>query len=204
MAVNQNLLEYSSVPIQIEVRVTKASLENPEGRQLPKAHVRRVKGGYHIETEPAKIHIDTYEARASLGYGKYKMSDFWDKEVGRAIKLSYKGVASLVQDGNELGRGSSPVEIAKKNVRAGFTVQTMTDFLPKGGADLSYEEGKLSINYQVDDVDVDWEHLLKSNLVYKPGSVEIIVKRRPKMMIRYVGEPLYFPPSANPEFTVKG
>lgn len=204
MAVNHNLLEYSSVPIQIEVRVTKASLENPEGRQLPKANVKRVKGGYHMEAKPAKIHIDTYEARSSMGYGKYKMSDFFKKEVQRALKITYRGVAALVQDGNELGRGVSPVDIAKENVRAGFNVQTMTDFFPKGGADITYEAGKLNINYQVDDVEVDWEHLLKSNLIYRPGSVEIIVKRRPKMVIRYVGGPIYFPPSSEPEFTAKG
>jgi len=201
MAVNHNLLEMTSVPIQVEIHVTKASLENPEGTKLPKANVKRVKGGYHIETEPAKINIDTYGARSSLGYGHYKMSDFYKNESQRGIKLGYKGIAELVQDGNELGRGSTPVEIAQHNVRAGFTVQTMVDFLPKGGADLTYQKGAININYQVDDVDVDWENIMKSNLVFKPGSVEIVVKQHPKLQIRYVGEPIYFPPSANPNYT---
>ncbi|MDR0196923.1 MAG: DUF6470 family protein, partial [Oscillospiraceae bacterium] len=160
------------------------------------------------EAKPAKINIDTYAARSSMGYGKYNMPDFYKNEAQRGIKLSYQGVASLVEDGNELARGNTPAEIANRNVRAGFSIQTVMDFIPKGGADITYEAGVLNINYEVDDVNVDWENLEAARLIFNPGLVEISVAQHPKVEITYVGEPIYVPPSANPsyarEFSAKG
>jgi hypothetical protein len=185
----------------------KASLESP-GRQLPRMNVRTEKGGLRIDAKPAKINIDTYAARSSMGYGKYNMPDFYKNEAQRSIKLSYQGVAKLVEDGNELGRGVTPAEIATQNVRAGFTIETVMDFIPKEGADITYDEGVLNINYEMDDVNVDWENLEATRLIFNPGSVEISVAQHPKVEITYVGEPIYFPSSANPnyvsEFSARG
>jgi len=200
MAVNHNLLEYSSIPLQMEIRVNNAALESP-GKRLPYANVRRHKGGLHTDVNrPAKINIDTYNARKSMGYGMYKMSDFWSKEVSRAWKLTFRGVADIVQDGNELVRGSAPSEIAVRDFNAELKVQTQTVFFPGCGADLTYEPGEYDISFKPDDVDVDWENIrIGAGLIYKPGSVEIRVKQRPALKFKYVGDPIYFPPSANPK-----
>ncbi|MCL2634423.1 MAG: DUF6470 family protein [Oscillospiraceae bacterium] len=196
---NPNLLEINTVPIKIEINVTRASLESP-GKKLPRMNVRTEKGGFRMEARPAKLNIDTYAARSSMGYGNYNLSDFYKNEANRGIRLSYQGVAKMVENGNALGRGSSPVEIAVQNERAGYSIQTVMEYIPKTGPDFSYEEGVLHIDYQVDDSMVDWENLEASRLIFNPGTVEISVAQLPQIEIRYVGEPIYVPPSANPNY----
>ncbi|MCL2037051.1 MAG: DUF6470 family protein [Oscillospiraceae bacterium] len=196
---NPNLLQMNTVPVKIEINVTRASLESP-GKQLPRMKVSTNKGGYRMEARPAKLNIDTYAARSSMGLGHKNMGDFTYEEAQRGIKLAYQGTARVAEEGNEFARGSSPVEVAKKNFRAGFSIQTVMDFIPKTGANFTYEDGVLNIDYQLDDMNIDWEHVEASRLIFNPGTVEINVAQHPRIEIEYVGEPIYVPPSANPNY----
>jgi len=157
-------------------------------------------GGYRMEATPTKLNIDTYAARSSLGLGKLNNTDFYKDEAQRGIRLSYQGTARVVENGNDLGKGSTPVEIAVRNNRAGYNIQTVMEFLPSTGADISWEAGSLNIHYEANDVNIDWEHLEASRLIFNPGSVEINVAQHPSVVIEYVGEPIYVPPSANPNY----
>jgi len=195
----KNLLQISTTPIQLEVNVTRASLESP-AKQLPKMNVKTEKGGFRMEATPVKLNIDTYQARSSMGMGNLSMPDFYNEEAQRGIRLSYEGLAKIVEDGNMLGRGATPVEVSTKNHRASFNIQTVLDFIPKTGANISWEDGALNVNYQVDDRSVDWEHLEAARLIFNPGSIEISVEQHPQVVIEYVGEPIYVPPSANPNY----
>ncbi|MCL2071824.1 MAG: DUF6470 family protein [Oscillospiraceae bacterium] len=197
---NSNLLQITTVPVQIEINVTRASLESP-GKQLPRMNVRTSKkGGFKMEATPAKLKIDTYEARSSVGLGGMNTADLIRDEAQRGIKLAYQGTARIVEDGNAVARGSSSVDIAVKNERAGQTIQTIMEFIPKTGANISFDDGALNIRYEMDNVDINWEHLEASRLVFNPGRVEINVAQHPQIVIEYVGEPIYVPPSANPDY----
>ena len=79
---NPNLLKITSIPISIEVNVTNGSLKAPEDKEPLKIDINRTPGGYKMESRPAKINIDTYAARSSMGYGEYNASDF--NQIGRA------------------------------------------------------------------------------------------------------------------------
>ncbi len=194
-----NLLSITSVPISIEVNIVKGSLQNPNAPK-PQIKVSTDNGGVQIEAEPAKINIDTYAARSSLGYGHYNSTDFNKKEAGEGIKIAYEGVAKIVNEGNSLARGSKPSEIAIQNNRAGATIQTVMEFLPKTGADVTFDKGKLNINYDMADVNIDWQNIEPSKLQFKPGSIEFVVKQRPRIEIEYVGDPIYVPRSADPNY----
>ena len=85
-------------------------------------------------------------------------------------------------------------------MRAGATIETAIDFLPKGGADVSFDKGTLSINYTPTDINIDWENINSSVVEFVPGNIEFIVKERPRVEIEYLGEPIYVPPSANPAY----
>jgi len=196
---NPNLLQISSTPIRIEINVTRASLESP-AKQLPRMNVRTEKGGFRMEARPAKLNIDTYEARKSTGISKMNTSDFIDHEVQRGIKLAYQGTARIVEEGNSMARGSSPVDVAVQNQRAGYSIETFMEFIPKTGAHFSYQEGVLNIDYTVDDSTVNWENLEAARLIFNPGTVEISVAQYAKVEIEYVGDPIYVPPSANPNY----
>lgn len=197
---NPNLLKITSIPISIEVNVTNGTLKVPEGKEPLKIDISRTPGGYKMESHPARIKIDTYAARSSMGYGEYSASDFNKQEADRGWKIAYQGVARIVNEGDQLARGVSPAEIASQQMRAGTSIETVIDFLPKTGADVSFDKGTLNINYSPTDINIDWENINESPVEFVPGNIEIIVKEKPRVEIEYVGDPIYVPPSANPNY----
>lgn len=196
---NTNLLQITNIPISIEVNVTNPSLRTP-ATSSPKMNISKTESGYKIDAQPAKINIDTYDARASMGYGEYNSADFVSTEANKGIKLAYKGVAKIVQDGNSLMQGISPSEIASQKSRAGASIETVMEFLPKTGADVTFDKGTLNIQYEASATSIDWENLQAKPLEFTPGTIEFIVKERPRVEIEYLGEPIYVPPSANPSY----
>lgn len=74
------------------------------------------------------------------------------------------------------------------------------EFLPKENADITFDAGKLNIEYQMGSQDIDWDVHPDSPLEFIPGSVEFIVRDRPRVEIEYIGDPIYVPPSANPNY----
>ena len=194
-----NLLQITTIPIQIEIKVTNAKLEYSEDRQ-PKVNITTKNGGYVMEAEPLKLNIDTYEARKSLGYGHMTDADMAAQKASDGFSLAFQGTARVASEGNQLARGMSPSEIAISNARAGATVQTIMEFLPKTGADITFDEGKLNIEYHMGDQSIDWDVKPDLPMEFIPGSVELIVRDRPRVEIEYLGDPLYVPPSANPNY----
>ena len=135
--------------------------------------------------------------------------DMLQQKAQEGFSIAFQGTAKVAAEGDELARGVSPSEIALNNARAGATVQTIMDFLPKEGADVTFDQGQLNIEYQMGSQDIDWDISQETPMEFIPGSVEFIVRDRPRVEIEYVGEPLYVPPSANPNykppvFDVKG
>ncbi len=55
------LIEITTVPIQIEMKTTRARLEYARG--TAEMEVSRDEGGLRIQSKPIRINIDTYEAR---------------------------------------------------------------------------------------------------------------------------------------------
>ena len=197
---NPNLLKITRIPISIEVNVTNGTLKAPEDKEPLKIDINRTPGGYKMESRPAKINIDTYAARSSMGYGEYNASDFNQNEANRGFKIAYQGVARIVSEGDQLARGVSPSEIAAQQMRAGTSIETVVDFLPKVGADVSFDKGTLSLTYPPTDINIDWGTINSSVLEFVPGNIEFIVKEHPRVEIQYIGEPIYVPPSANPNY----
>lgn len=197
---DMNLLQINTIPIQIEIKITNATYKPVEGDRQPKVKIKSRNGGYVMEAEPLKLNIDTYQARASLGPGHMTDADIMAQKGQEGFTIAYQGSARAVNEGNQLARGMSPSEIAINNARAGATVSTIMEFLPKGGANITFDEGKLNIEYQMGTQDIDWDIKSQLPMEFIPGSVELIVRDRPRVEIEYVGDPIYVPPSANPNY----
>lgn len=196
---NPNLLQITTIPIQIEIKVTNAKYEYPEDRQ-PKVNITSTNGKFVMKAEPLKLNIDTYEARKSLGEGHMTDGDLLKQKASEGFSIAFQGTARVASDGNSLARGMTASEIAIQNARAGATVETVMEFLPKTGADITFDAGKLNIEYQMGDQEFDWDVKPQLPMEFIPGSVELIVRDRPRVEIEYLGEPLYVPPSANPNY----
>lgn len=204
-----NLLQITTIPIKIEIKVTNAKFEHSQEYTQPKVNIKNTNGGYVMQAEPFKLNIDTYQARKSLGYGNMTDGDMLAQKAQDGFSIAFQGTAKVASEGDQLARGASPSEIALSNARAGATVQTIMEFLPKEGADITFDKGTLNIEYQMGEQDIDWDIHPDSPLEFIPGSVEFIVRDRPRVEIEYVGDPIYVPPSANPNyeppiFDVKG
>lgn len=195
-----NLLQITTIPIQIEIKVTNAKYQPVEGDHQPRVNITTKNGGYVMEAEPLKLNIDTYSARSSLGYGNMTDGDVMAKKASEGWKIAFQGTAKIASEGDQLARGVSPSEIAINNARAGATVETIMEFLPKEGADVTFDEGKLNIEYQMGEQDIDWDITSQLPMEFIPGSVELIIHDRPRVEIEYIGDPIYVPPSANPNY----
>ncbi|MCL2077454.1 MAG: DUF6470 family protein [Oscillospiraceae bacterium] len=200
---NHNLLSITKIPISVEINIVQGELRNPSAPK-PQIQVQTGDGGIKIKAEPAKINIDTYAARSSMGYGNYNTGDLKKKEAQRGFKLAYEGTARIVQEGNQLAKGTTPGQIALQNNRAGASIQTIMEFIPKEGANVTFEKGQLNINYEMRDVNIDWENLRAVPLEFIPGRVEFNVTQMPQVVIEYTGRPIYVPPSADPYYDVTG
>jgi hypothetical protein len=194
---NPNLLEYTSVPISIEISVVRGQLHNPKAPK-PQMRLTTGEGGIKIQAEPAQINIDSYAARSSMGMGNYNSRDFIKNEANKGINLAYQGTARIVSEGNALARGTTPGQLAMKNSRVGVSIQTIMEHIPKESAEVTFEKGILNINYEMKDVNINWDNLKTVPLEFIPGRVEVNVARMPQIIIEYKGRPIYVPPSADP------
>ncbi|MCH5205534.1 MAG: hypothetical protein J1F09_01190 [Oscillospiraceae bacterium] len=206
-----NLLQITTIPIQIEIKITNAKYQPSESgvERQPKVNITTKNGEFVMQAEPLRLNIDTYQARKSLGYGHMTDGDMLKQKAQEGFSIAFQGTAKVATDGNSLAKGMSPSEIAINNARAGATVQTIMEFLPKEGADITFDGGTLNIEYRMGSQDFDWDVHNQLPMEFIPGSVEFIIRDRPRVEIEYVGDPIYVPPSANPNyepspFDVKG
>jgi len=201
--VDSNLLSITSVPIKVEINIKKGEFVNPKAGDPDKAlkmNIKTDKGELKIHSELPKIKIDTYAARSSMGYGNYNNADFIKRNSQDGISVAYQATAKIVNEGDQLVRGVSPAEIAAQNNKAGQTIQTIMDFLPKEGADVTFDKGVLNINYDAGDVNIDWDNAGMVPFEFTPGKVEFEVTQMPTVQIEYLGDPIYVPPQSDPNY----
>ena len=86
-----------------------------------------------------------------------------------------------------------------KQQNIGQPTNVNIQFLPEGGADLSWEGGEMSIRYEMDKLNFDWR-MKNMQFTFTPGDIEFTMTQRPEVIIKYVGGPLYVPPSADPDY----
>ncbi|MBP1546868.1 MAG: hypothetical protein J6A37_09725 [Oscillospiraceae bacterium] len=191
------LLNITSVPINVEINVTRAELKLDT--PAPSVKISQSPGVMQITAEPIKVNIDNTAARESLGYGHKNIDTFARDEAQKGIKVAYQAIANIVNEGNALGNfEATPASIAASKMNR--TMETIMEFLPKEGPDISWSGNTLSINYQASQLSMDWNTNTEAKLEFVPGTVEFIVNQRPKVEIEYVGEPIYFPRSAAPGY----
>jgi hypothetical protein len=193
------LINITTTNISIDTEITQGQLKKVD-TQPNKMEVSAGVGDLSIQTQPAKLSIDTYEARSSLGYGHYNYRDFSTKEAQKGKQTARESTAQVSAEGNQKMRGSTAVEIADQKLKASGIIQSMTVFLPEGGADIQAEKGEVNIDYSPRPVEIQWHDLQIKPLEYQPGDVDFTMTQRPEVDIEYVGDPLYVPPSADPGY----
>lgn len=77
--------------------------------------------------------------------------------------------------------------------------QLNIQFLPEGGAEIGFEGGELSIQYELDKLNFDWR-MSQMDLTFTPGDIEFVMTQRPELIVKYIGGPIYVPPSSDPDY----
>ena len=85
------------------------------------------------------------------------------------------------------------------------SIEAILSRLPKSKeSSISYNDGTLSINYSMigsdSSSDIGSISDLKNGFEFIPGDIEFIVSQMPDLEIEYLGDPLYFPRSADPNY----
>lgn len=180
------------------MKITDAKLEYSRG--TVDMQVTRDKGGMSIKTSPIRLNLDTFDARNSI-FPTAATSIQQSAASGR--QAAYEATATYAKQGQLLLQARVGQELETqfaadaqtKNLKTNVGIQ----FLPTQGANISWDKGEINIRYEMDKLNFDWR-AQKGDIQFTPGDIQISVKQKPDVIIKYVGGALYVPPSADPDY----
>lgn len=192
------LIEIQTIPIEIEMKIKDAQLEYTRG--TADMEISRNDGGMKIRSRPIRLHLDTFEARNSLSPTAMR-SVTQAAQAGK--QAAYSATATYAQRGQLLLNAKIGQELVtqfaaedmQKNVKSNVGLT----FLPEEGVNIQWEEGEMQIRYEMDKLNFDWR-MGSGEFEFTPGDIEISVNQRPDVIIKYVGEMIYVPPSSSPNY----
>ncbi|MBE6909721.1 MAG: hypothetical protein E7474_09170 [Ruminococcaceae bacterium] len=200
------LIEITSVPIEIRMKTTNASLEYTRG--TAEMEISRSDKGVDIKSRPIKLQLDTFEPRqgapaprsvtpAPQAAQAQQLAQMPQGEQQSAYEATsaYSDQGQIMLNarfGQELLRQNGQGEAAAEPVQQETVVAEQTP-------DTEWEDGQMEIRYEMDKLNFDWK-IDKGEFEFTPGDIELIVEQKPKVTIKYVGKPIYVPRSADPNY----
>ena len=192
------LIEIKTVPIEIEMKVTHAKMEYSRG--TAELEISRGDGGLSIKSRPIRLNIDTFEARNSVCPTAMRSVEQYAQQGKQA---SYEATATYAQQGQMLLDAKIGQELvtqfAADAQNRNLKTNVGLEFLPSVGPEISWDPGEMQIRYEMDKLNFDWR-VNQPQFEFTPGDIELSVKQQPDVVIKYIGGPLYVPPSADPEY----
>lgn len=191
------LIEIQTVPIEIQMKTTRAHLEYARG--TAQVEISRDKKGLSIRSQPIQVNIDTFESRNSVTPTTPTVIQ-QQAQAGR--QAAYEATAVVAREGRmmmEAKIGQDVIPQLAKQQTMGQPTELSVEFLPRVGPDIGWDGGELSIRYEMDKLNFDWR-MEQMSFTFVPGDIEFTMTQRPDVIIKYVGGPLYVPPSADPDY----
>ena len=191
------LIEIKTVPIEIQMKVTHARLEYARG--TAQVEISRNKGSLNIRSQPIKVNLDTFEARNSV---MPTTSTLIRQQAQAGIQGAYQATAVLAREGRMMMEARIDQDVIPQLAKAqnlGQPTNVNIDFIPTTGPDISWDGGEMSIRYEMDKLSFDWR-MEQMSFTFVPGDIEFTMTQRPDVIVKYVGGPLYVPPSADPDY----
>ena len=192
------LIEITTVPIQIEMRTTNAKLEY--ARATAEMEVTRDNGNLKIKSRPIKVNIDTFEARNSVSP---TLARYLEQNAQKGRQAAYEATATYAGQGQLLLQTQVGEELVTQFAEDAMMKDVKTnvgiDFIPKVGPEINWDPGEMNIRYEMDKLSIDWK-MGEGSFEFTPGDIEFTVTQRPDVVIKYVGGPIYVPPSSDPNY----
>ena len=191
------LIEIQTIPIEIQMKTTNAHLEYARG--TAQMEVSRDRRGLQIRSQPIRVNIDTFEARSSIGP---TTAQSIQQGAAQGQRAAYEATAVLAQEGRMMMEAKIDQDVIPQLAQQKTVdqpAQLGIQFLPEVGPDISWTGGEMSIRYEMDKLNFDWR-MNQMQFTFVPGDIEFKVTQQPDVVIKYIGGPLYVPPSADPNY----
>lgn len=191
------LIEIQTVPIEIQMKVTRAHLEYAKG--TAQVEISRDKKGLSIRSQPIKVNIDSFESRNSVTPTTATMIQ---QQAQAGVQGAYQATGVLARQGRMMMEAKINQDVIPqlaKQQNLGEPTNLNIDFLPSVAPNISWDGGEMSIQYEMDKLNFDWR-MEQMSFTFVPGDIEFTMTQRPDVIIKYVGGPLYVPPSSDPDY----
>ena len=191
------LIEIQTIPIEIQMKTTNAHLEYARG--TAQMEVSRDRRGLQIRSQPIRVNVDTFEARSSI---VPTTAQSIQQGAAQGQRAAYEATAVLAQEGRMMMEAKIDQDVIHQLAQQKTVdqpAQLGIQFLPEVGPDISWTGGEMSIRYEMDKLNFDWR-MNQMQFTFVPGDIEFKVTQQPDVVIKYIGGPLYVPPSADPNY----
>ncbi len=192
----ERLIEITTVPIEIQMTVNHARLDYK--RSTVDLEVSRDKGGIRIQSKPIRLQLDTFEARNSISPTAMRSIE---QAAQKGQQKVYDTMATYARRRDLLLEAKIGEELITRFAMESQQVNTNVamQFLPSTGPDISWEDAQLNIRYEMDKLNFDWR-MNEGQFEFIPGNIEFSVTQQPDVIIKYIGGPVYVPPSSDPDY----
>lgn len=192
----EQLIEIKSVPIELEMKVHHSKLEYK--RSKVDLEISRDEGGLQIRSKPIRVKLDTFEARNSISPTPVRSIE---QAAQKGREQVYQTTATYARHGKLLLEAKIGEQLITQFAMESQQVNTdfSMKFLPSTGPAISWEAGEMNIRYEMDKLNFDWR-IGNGDVKFIPGDIEFTVTQQPDVLIKYIGGPLYVPPSADPDY----
>lgn len=194
----RQLLEITSVPIEIEMRTSRAQLQYTKG--TAELEISRDKGGLSIKSRPIQLNMDTFEMRQSITPSPVRSIE---QSAQKGQQAAYSATAARAQEGELYLKAKFGEDVQAQLSRTAISEQMFSQpamtFIPTEGPEIDWNPGEMNIRYEMDKLNFDWK-IGGGSFEFTPGDIELTVTQKPEVIIKYVGGPIYVPPSADPNY----
>ena len=192
-----NVLKITTTPIKLSMTSQRARLET--GIPNPEVDMVTTRGRYNMHSKNIRVNIDTFQSRKDMGFRTAKglMQD--SAEAGEQAAM--EATAQYAEIGNQMAQIQNGANLPDILYQQKLAYHPSADkpYIPMAGPEISWEPGSLDLDYIPGSVSFTPMVDLQSGK-YIPGELNINVEQYPKVEIEYTGDPIYTPPSANPNY----
>ena len=152
-----------------------------------------------IKSRPVKVQIDTFEARNSITPTAVRSIE---QAAQKGRQAAYTATATIAQQGKLMMETKLGEEVITKFAKDAYKENIRDvglDFLPSVPPEITWDVGEMNIRYEMDKLNFDWK-IGGGSFEFTPGDIEFTVTQRPEVLIKYVGGPIYVPPSSDPNY----
>lgn len=205
------LIEIKSIPIEIRMKTTNASLEYTRG--TAEMEISRSDKGLDIKSRPIKLQLDTFEQRGASSVAPVTAQGL--TQVPRSdLQASYEATSAYSDQGQIMLNARFGQNLVQQAAQQQQQQQQQADNsmmppeedmlqsesgMPETGLAFEWKDGQMEIRYEMDKMSFDWK-IDRGSFEFTPGDIELIVEQRPSVTIKYMGGPIYVPRSADPNY----